>query len=152
MPAVGVAMSDREVADAVNYIRQSWGNGAPPTADADMVSQIRAKTHTMLALSAQGDCGRIEDPALAKAIEQQGVESALSDTARPELERIDAIIGKVKSADPAASGDQIVNALTAAYCPVAMAEKSKPLAQRAADLGTFSGLVYGRLNRRPSSG
>ena len=29
MPAYGATMSDQEIADAVNYVRSSWGNHAP---------------------------------------------------------------------------------------------------------------------------
>jgi hypothetical protein len=58
----------------------------------------------------------------------------------------------VKASAPKASADQIVNALTAAYCPVVMGNKSLSEADRVADLGNFSGLVYGRLNRRPARG
>jgi hypothetical protein len=152
MPAVGVEMTDQEVAEAVNYVRQSWGNEAPATADTALVAGLRAKTRTLLALSSPDDCKQIQDPALAKAVDQQSVENALSKNGQPLMDRIDEIVGKVKSADPGASDDQIVNALTVAYCPVAMAEPSKTIAQKAADLGNFSGLVYGRLKRRPTSG
>lgn len=42
MPAFGWKLSDREVADVVNYIRHAWGNRAP-LVDAEAVADGRAK-------------------------------------------------------------------------------------------------------------
>ncbi|MEO8748440.1 MAG: cytochrome c [Rhodanobacter sp.] len=40
MPGFGWKLDDREVADVVNYIRNGWGNSAPPV-DADAVAAVR---------------------------------------------------------------------------------------------------------------
>jgi Cytochrome C oxidase, cbb3-type, subunit III len=49
MPAVGAGMSDNEIVDAVNYIRVSWGNGAPANASSGTVGDLRANTRSLLA-------------------------------------------------------------------------------------------------------
>jgi mono/diheme cytochrome c family protein len=149
MPAVGQGMSDQEIADVVNYVRQSWGNQAPATADVNQVGSLRAQTLTPMALNLAGGCKTPDDAALAKAVRQPAVVSELSDPSRPLEDRVDDILPKVKAAAPKAGGDEIVNAVMWAYCPVIIADTSKSEADRAADLGNFGGLVYGRLNRRP---
>ncbi len=150
MPAVGLDLSDDEVAEVTNYIRQAWGNRAPQNADGSKVAELRKETRGAMALNLPEGCKPIDNAELTKAVSQPDVSNALSDTTQPLLDRIDDIIGKVKSADPSASNDDIVNALTDAYCPVVMKETSRSHAQQAADLGNFSELVYGRLNRRPT--
>jgi mono/diheme cytochrome c family protein len=152
MPAVGLDLTDREIAEVTNYVRQAWGNAAPRNADANMVADLRKQTTTLMALNLPEGCKPVGDDALKQAVSQPDVANGLNDQSHPLLDRIDDVIGKVKSADPKATNDQIVNALTDAYCPVVMKETSKSTAQRAADLGNFSELVYGRLNRRPSHG
>jgi mono/diheme cytochrome c family protein len=149
MPAVGVGLDDQKIADIVNFVRQSWGNHAPANADGAMVAKLRAETKTVMALNLAGGCKTVDDPALAKAVAQPAIKNALSDRKRPLLDRIDAIVPKVKAAAPGATNDAIVNALSDAYCPVVMADTSASAADRIEDFGTFSGLVYGRLAGRP---
>jgi mono/diheme cytochrome c family protein len=36
MPAYARQLSDQQVADVANYIRNSWGNAAPPVAAAEV--------------------------------------------------------------------------------------------------------------------
>jgi mono/diheme cytochrome c family protein len=150
MPAIGRNLTDGQIAEVVNYIRQAWSNRAPQNADADQVAHLRAQTTTELALNLPEGCKPVTDVSLKRALSRADVAGPLSDLDQPLLERIDSVIGKVKSAAPKANDDQIVNALTEAYCPVVMSETSKSAAERSADLGNFSGLVYGRLNRRPT--
>ena len=47
MPGVGAAMSDREVVDVTNFIRQSWSNHAPANASLVLTSLIRKDTSTL---------------------------------------------------------------------------------------------------------
>jgi mono/diheme cytochrome c family protein len=148
MPAVGLDLTDGEVAEVANYIRQAWGNRAPQNADASMVAGLRKQTTTEMALNLPEGCKPVADATLEKAVTQPGVATQLSDQGHPLVDRIDDIVGKVKSAAPKATNDQVVNALTDAYCPVVMKETSKSTVQRAADLGNFSELVYGQINRR----
>ncbi len=59
------------------------------------------------------------------------------------LPLIDSILPTIKKSG--VSPDDIVNGLTAAYCPVVAADKEISSAARASLLGNFSGLVYGQL-------
>lgn len=146
MPAMGAGMTDRQVADAVNYVRQSWGNAAPATAAPGMVAELRARTHTLLAANLPGGCPAVTDPTLAKAIDAPDVAATLKQVHRTNmLEQIDAMLPKVKAAAPGAHADAIVNALTQAYCPIAFQDATLPAAERPIQLGTFAQLVYGQI-------
>jgi mono/diheme cytochrome c family protein len=144
MPAVGAGMTDQEVADVANYVRTAWGNDAPANAGAGLVGTLRARTQTLLAGNLQGGCPSIGDPNLAKVIDDTSVRDQLRIAPTAEmLDRIDAILPKVKASG--ASTDDIVNALTAAYCSIGLGGVSP--SQRAAMLGSFSGLVYGQIRK-----
>lgn len=148
MPAVGQDMSDEEVAAAVNYVRSNWGNTAPENAGAGDVGSARAKIHSTLTAQNIKDCPKIEDPKLASVIDSAGLEAKLKDTGRANLlTQVDAILPQIKAAAPGASNDAIVNALTVAYCPVAVNNTKLTPPRRAIDLGNFAGLVYGQLKK-----
>ena len=51
MPAFDWKMDDRQIADIVNYIRNSWGNGAQPVT-AQQVASMRAATGAQAKLKA----------------------------------------------------------------------------------------------------
>jgi mono/diheme cytochrome c family protein len=145
MPAVGVGMSDREIADVVNYIRTSWGNRAPANAGAGLVGDLRARTHTLLAGNPDGGCPAV-DPKLRKIVDESGVRDTLKGMPAAEMiDRIDAVVPKMKAAG-GFSDDEIVNAMSAVYCAAALSGTASP-AERAGMLGTFSGLVYGQIKR-----
>ncbi len=61
MPAIGASMTDEEVADATNYVRQAWGNGAPMTAAPGQVGNLRKQTTTLLAMNLPGGCPKIAE-------------------------------------------------------------------------------------------
>jgi mono/diheme cytochrome c family protein len=142
MPAAGANMSDTDIAAAVNYVRTSWGNKAPANAEAGTVAQLRQETHTLLAGNLAKGCPSIHDPRLAKIID--GVRGQLqgADLATM-LPKIEAIVPELKASG--AKDDDLVNALTAAYCGQLMTDKSLQQPQRAALLGNFSSLVYGEI-------
>jgi mono/diheme cytochrome c family protein len=152
MPAVGVGMTDQQIADVVNYVRESWGNNAPATVGPGAVGALRKVTQTLLADNLPNGCPAVEPPTLAQAVAQPEVAAALQRiTLANMLEQIDAVLPKVKTADRTASDDDIVNALTVAYCPIAALDSTLPAAERAIQLGTFAQLVYGQIKQAPAS-
>ena len=142
MPAVGVSMADADIAAVVNYVRTSWGNAAPANAQSGTVADLRSKTKTLLAGNLPDGCPTIPNPQLSNAIGPLRDKLKDADLANM-LPLIDLILPTIKKSG--VSPDDIVNGLTAAYCPVVAADKEISSAARASLLGNFSGLVYGQL-------
>ena len=149
MPAVGAGMTDDEIVAAVDYVRQAWGNGAPVSEGPGTVADLREKTQILLAANLPGGCPRMSDQRLAAAIEKSNAgEKMQAMKSSVNLDVIDAmlknLLPKARQLAPKATVDDIVNALTIAYCPIAPSGNS-PRAAAAARLGDFSTLVYGRI-------
>jgi mono/diheme cytochrome c family protein len=144
MPAVGVGMENGDIAAVVNYIRTAWGNKAPANAGAGTVAEIRSETHTLLAGNSNGGCPAMTDPKLSALAAKASGQLAGVDMTNM-LQRIDSILPELKTN---VAGDDLVNALTSAYCPVVMNDSTISPAQRAALLGNFSVLVYGQTRKQ----
>ena len=91
----------------------------------------------------------MSDQRLAAAIEKSNAgEKMQAMKSSVNLDVIDAmlknLLPKARQLAPKATVDDIVNALTIAYCPIAPSGNS-PRAAAAARLGDFSTLVYGRI-------
>ncbi|GJD99146.1 c-type cytochrome [Methylobacterium isbiliense] len=146
MPAVGAGMSDADVAAVTNYVRQTFGNEAPPTADAGQVAALRGDTRTML--SGTAACETVTDPGLAKALEEVGADAQLKGVkAEDMLPRVSALLPALKAAAPKAAQADLVNGLTASFCRTAD-RAAVGLAWPVA-IGNFASLVYGQL-RHPN--
>lgn len=144
MPAVGVGMTDRQVAEVVDYVRNSWGNKAPVISDRGIVAEARKRTETMLAGTAP--CGEISRPELAEAIAAAGAAEAL-ESIQPEdfIPRIDALLPRIKAAAAGAKDDDIVNGLSTAFCKIG---RDNPLYTKSgwpSVIGSFGSVVYSQL-------
>ncbi|MGY2047840.1 c-type cytochrome [Methylobacterium sp. JK268] len=146
MPAVGVGMTDEEVAAVTNYVRQTFGNQAPPTADSGKVASLRAETQTMLAGNAP--CETVANPDLAKALEQADAAGQLKGLkAEQMLPRVATLLPAVRQAAPQADQAALVNGLTATFCQ--SADRATVGLDWPVALGNFAGLVYGQI-KNPS--
>ena len=145
MPALGQTMTDQEVADAVNYVRSSWGNNAPADVGPGAVAALRDQSLTMLAMNRPDACVPVKNATLAKAIDGGDVKAKLQkmDLANM-LGTIDDILPPLKKTAPDANPDMIANALTATYCPIAM---QLPAARKPQAMGDFATLVYGQAKK-----
>jgi mono/diheme cytochrome c family protein len=145
MPAIGVGMSDQQVADVVNYVRNNFGNTAPADAEAGLVAKLRDATHTGMAARASTDCAQVSDKNVADLLDSGGVENLKA--AKPEnlIAIVDDLVVKLKKAAPSIDHDAAVNGLTAAYCKVVMADAKASQAGRDERIGNFSVLAYGQL-------
>ena len=154
MPAYGQTMSDAEISSAVNYVRHSWGNNAPDDVGPEQVAKLRDKALTMLSADRPEACVPIADAAkpntaLPTAIDGGGVKDKLEKMSTSDmLSTIDTILPGIKKGAPQATPDQITNALTAAYCPIAMKAEG---AQKSVALGNFAVLVYGQAKKNGQS-
>ena len=144
MPAIGARMTDEEVAEATNYVRAAWGNGAPATAGAGLAGKLRADTHTVLAMNAAGGCPPIADHATAGVIGSAQAQGILKSTNEVNLlANTDKLIELVKRAAPKAPQADIINSLTLGYCPVVASNTSLTTpAQKSEALDEFAERVY----------
>ena len=145
MPAVAAGMSDQDISEVVNYIRQSWGNQAPPNAGPGTVGKLRPQTFTAMNIGPDGHCGTVVQPELAPVINdpKSGINDALrAMTLENVLQTAQSVVQKVKTAAPNAQQADIVNSLTLAYCPIIQADANVPANQKVAQLDHFSERVY----------
>lgn len=148
MPAVGDSMSDQDVADVTNYIRQAWGNKAPPNAGPGVVGNLRPHTFTGMNIGPDGHCGTVVQPELASVINdpKSGITDALKAmTLENILQTTDQVVSKVKAAAPKASPADVVNSLTLAYCPIVRDDAKVPANLKVPTLDHFSERVYSSL-------
>jgi mono/diheme cytochrome c family protein len=152
MPAIGTAMSDEEVADVANYVRQLGGNTAPPTADARMVAALRKTTDTPQNPAPDSACPRVEPAAIARAVAdpRSGLAAELQAVTEADMyEQTQRLVATLRKAAPHVSQADVVNGLTAAYCPIVRRDEQLNPVARGLRLGHFSELVYAQLHSSP---
>ena len=149
MPAVGSGMTRPGDRRHGQLRAHGLGQRRARQRGAGLVAKLRAETARPFGRLGRPLPGaRNADPALSKAVEDSGLRESLANVPIGNmLQPIDAILSKVKAKAPAAKDDDIVNALTQAYCPLAMADTHVAGPDRTARLGAFSVLVYGQLKR-----
>ena len=143
MVAIGQQMTDVEVKDVTDYIRNSWGNKAPPVTGSK-ASEARAATRTMLAGTAP--CAEIEQDKLKAAFDRIGVPATLKGLKQqdfvPTLVRL---IPQIKAADTGAGDDDVVNGLTTAFCKVAKDDTQYDKPNWPAVIGAFTNVAYSQV-------
>ena len=151
MPAVGAAMTDQEVADVTDYVRNAWSNAAPVISETGLVGKIRSKTVSSLAgpgaSEQDNDPCRIDpDSPAVPAIDDPQIDQELSAvTEATMLPTIPSLIQRVHQIAPDKKQSDIVNGLTLAYCRVEARKAAfrKPNGREL--LNQFSLLVYSEL-------
>ena len=150
MPGVGSEMSDREIADVSNYVRQAWSNQAPANATPFLVSVLRKDTGTLLNGKRPDGCPSQDEaaPGVTKMVANQsnGISALLNDThATNMLQNVNAIVAKIKATAPDLEQADIVNGLTIAYCPIVAGDQSVSPDQRPWQLTHFADRLYVQL-------
>jgi hypothetical protein len=139
-------MTDQQIADVTNYVRQAWGNAAPATAGGGLVGNLRS---TSLGVMNPGPtCPAVQPQSIAAAVAdpKTGISSALQGMNLTNvLQTVDTIIPKVKAAAPQAQQADIVNGLTEAYCPIIRQDAQVPAPQKVIQLDNFSERLYSAL-------
>jgi len=144
MPGYATSLTSGQVAEIANYVRISWGNGAPPNATPGAVDALAKQTRTMMA--GTGECAPPGPPALAQAMAAPDVQTRLHAIgAANMLEQIDAILPKLRAADAQMPQADLVNGLVAAYCPIARADTSGTNGTPTQLLQRFAMLVYSQI-------
>lgn len=148
MPALGNGMTDQQIADVTNYVRQAWDNKAPPNAGAGMAGDLRKATPVALYGPVSGQCPAVAPPEIAAAVNdpKTGISDALHSTTQATvLQTVEQIVPKLKAAAPHAQQADIVNGLTLAYCPILRQDANIPQQRKATEIGQFSERVYSEL-------
>ncbi len=146
MPGIGASMTDQQIADVTNYVRQSWGNAAPANAGAGEVGTLRERTHTLMNFTRPDGCPGIADETMSQAINGNGIPDMMKGiTLVNMVPTVDQIIAKVKASAPKAPQADIVNSLTIAYCPIIAADPKVPAPQKVVQLDQFGERVYTQL-------
>jgi mono/diheme cytochrome c family protein len=150
MPAVGADMSDQQVEDVVDYVRNAWSNRAPPAQESGIVGEIRADTHTILSdsVGSKEPCRLGPDaPAIKPIVDSQNqIDKTLGAmTEETMLQGIDQSIARAKEVAPDASRSDIVDQLTLAYCRIEASRGGIAPPDKRRLLNRFSQLVYTQL-------
>ena len=151
MPGVGVGMTDQQVADVTNYIRQSWGNSAPANAGPGEVASLRAETHTLWNATRPDGCPSLAQPEISKVLSDTstGIQPILAGTTLVNMvPNVDKILDKVNAGAPGLPQADVVNALTVAYCPIVLNDPKLPLLQKRVQLDQFGERVYTQIVAR----
>ncbi|GJE28572.1 cytochrome c [Methylobacterium organophilum] len=144
MPAIGQEMSDQQIKDVTDYIRNSWGNKAPPVSETGIVADLRGRTQTMMAGNAA--CSTVENEKLKAALGEAGLPDALKDLKPNDfVPTLSALVPKLKSAGTGAADDALVNGLTSAFCTANRdAGDTAPLGW-SATIGSFANIAYSQV-------
>jgi mono/diheme cytochrome c family protein len=155
MPAPGPHLSDQQIADVTDYVRNAWSNKAPIVAASGLVGDIRKKTVTTI--SGQGAYEQNGDPCytgdalpVTMIADPDGQIGQALQAMKPEtiLQTIAPLVQHVRQSEPSRQQADIVNGLTLAYCRVEQKAGmlSNPDGRRR--LNEFSLLVYSDLASR----
>jgi mono/diheme cytochrome c family protein len=143
MPAMGVTMTDQQIADATNYVRAAWGNDAPASVGPGEVASLRKGTDSLLSGTLPGGCPALHPGGFAELVETPSMQSLLQGVTPGNIvQNVDAMVVKVKSAAPAMKQADIVNGLTAGYCQILRHDAALSQNERLDRLNQFSERVY----------
>ena len=157
MPAIGQEMTDVEVRNVADYVRNAWGNSAPVINSDSVTSDARAATQTMLAGNAP--CAEVAQADVLKVFAGVGAADQLKALQQEQFVPVLAkLVPQVKAAyggKPVETGgqttdDALVNGLTTVFCQVARdpyLERQKAgdaMAARpwSAVIGNFASVAY----------
>jgi mono/diheme cytochrome c family protein len=152
MPAPGPHLTDQQIADVTDYIRNAWSNKAPIISATGLVGEIRKKTVTTI--SGQGASEQNGDPCYTgdtlpvTAIADPGSQIAQSlQSMKPEtmLQTVVPLVQHVHQSEPNRAQADIVNGLTLAYCRVEQQSGALAGPDGRRLLNQFSLLVYSDL-------
>ncbi|WP_077001898.1 cytochrome c [Variovorax sp. KK3] len=145
MPAIGAGMSDQEIADVTNYVRQAWNNSAPATAQAGMVADARRNADTLMSAGGVSGCPKVDTPSLGKAFESQRAAirtqlAGMTDATMPA--QAQRLVAQLRARAPRADNAELINGLAQAYCSAMRDDRKIEANEKSLRLGRFSQLVF----------
>jgi mono/diheme cytochrome c family protein len=151
MPAVGADLTDQQVADVTDYVRNTWSNAAPVITKTGLVGDIRAQTVSTIsgpgAIEEENNpCKTSEYAPPVPPIDDPRIHATLASmTAETMLPTLPKLIARVRQISPQLSQADIVNGLTLAYCKIEAHKASFREPHGRNLLNRFSFLVYSEL-------
>ena len=152
MPSFAGRLTDKEIADVVDYVRSSWGNRAAPSATPKMVATWReiARVPEYGTQAAAGfGCPQVGGAPGVTGPNPQAVGDAAAAMKSGDRSIADLIAAYRKGA-PDAGAQEVVDGLLAAYCPL-VAARDEPTYQKYAALRRFGSAVEARALAPPAS-
>lgn len=153
MPSFAGRLDDRQIADLVNYVRTSWGNSATPDVTASLVAAWRATAHVPdygTQAASAFTCPDVGGAPGSDGPDPQAV-AALSAMMAGGQRSIPMMVDAYKAASGTSGTGTVVDALTAAYCPV-VAKSNAPDWQKTAELRRFTLQAALEVSRRTVTG
>jgi hypothetical protein len=111
---IGAAVSNQEVPDVTNYVRQTWANGAPATAEAGLVAKARGNTETLMSAGRNDACPKMKAPTIAKALgaERNAIDQHLIRMTDQNMPRTaEQVVAALRAAPPRAANADVINGL-----------------------------------------
>ncbi len=143
MLAIGATMDDGDIADIVNYVRQSWGNSATATASAAMVSDLRRSADTTFNAAPLTACPALGDKPLDKAISGGAIQKELAALNDANIyTSTQKLVQSARSAAPGVAQADVVNTFANAYCAIVRRDASLDQGAKAAKIGRFVESIY----------
>jgi len=151
MPPVGAGLTDQEVADVADYVRNAWSNAAPVIEKTGLVGEIRSKMITGLAGPGAREENNnpclirqdsppvpwIQDPQINKTLAAMTPETMLT--------TIPSLVARVKEISPDKPQADIINGLMLAYCQIEARTPAFSKPHGRDELVRFGQLVYSEL-------
>ncbi|MEO7875487.1 MAG: cytochrome c [Dokdonella sp.] len=143
MPAIGSAMSDGDVADVTNYVRQAWSQKAPATATNAMAFDLRAQVDGLLNAAPRTGCPPVANAELVKALGTATYRTQLSAVTDAGMyQQTGQLVAQLRKSNRAVPDADLINGLTAAYCPIVRADPELDQNAKALKIGRFANYVY----------
>ncbi|MCE4226023.1 c-type cytochrome [Methylobacterium sp. C25] len=144
MVAIGQEMTEQQVKDVTDYVRNSWGNNAPVMNSGTAVSDAKAKTRTMQ--SGTAECTEAYLDGLQEPFQKAGITDQLKGLKQGDFTTALArIVPQLRSAANGASDEAIVNGLTTAFCKVGRNDPQYGNASWPTVLGSFANIAYSQV-------
>ncbi|MEO1191294.1 MAG: cytochrome c [Pseudomonadota bacterium] len=119
MPSFAGKLSDQEVADVANYVRNNWGNFAPANATADLAASIRAKLNVPGADGSARPTAAFECPVPGNLDIKPPTLNLMKHATPAEVgNRVGIILAQIRRNHPNIGSAELVDSVAAAYCPI----------------------------------
>jgi mono/diheme cytochrome c family protein len=134
MASFAASLSDDQISDVTNYVRTAWGNGAMPNATPWSVGDWRKNVQ-----APKDESHALLCPNLAEDMIRPALSLGSESLKRASVDRgsMSALVGEYRSAVPAATAGDVIEALSTAYCR-AIAEDPISRARMGAQIAEFA--------------